>query len=312
MKKVLNSLKEIMKPYIEHLNEMQDIKQSFSNEESDIEQKLENLQTQMETEMSLCLNTNSKSSFYQKYGLMITKDLEGYYKDKEEKLKNELYEIKSKYIFKLIEAKVDLKKILLSKKKEFEFELQKELINFDNIMLELFEFPYEYNDQQQVINGDEWRELFAKSNDISERINLANDCLDFINKQLSLTEITPEEKEFLENYRGKKESSNQISPELIEEMNVIEEQDEKENLEINFKGDINAEIKNEDNNYNFVLTPIQRYNQLMQTPLFMLPNGDSITLEDYKGILGKYYSKEKNRRFSVVEIKTIYETKKAL
>lgn len=89
-------------------------------------------------------------------------------------------------------------------------ELEKQQLEFNEIMYKLSNFKYEYNDQHQVINGNEWRKLYEESNKISDRIyelkqkiaegitdseEILNvrEALANIDKYLEMTNLTEEE-----------------------------------------------------------------------------------------------------------------------
>jgi len=160
----------------------------------------------------------------------------------------------------LIEIKKALNKILLSKKKEYQFELQKEKIMFDSVMLDMFEFPYEYNEQQQVINGDDWRALFEKSSKISDKISFIEECIEYIDKKILISNITEEENNSLKifnDYITSKKDSNDL-------------------LETEIKDDNDIEQKNLAFEVPRKLSLKERYEQLMQNNIYLIEYCENI------------------------------------
>lgn len=193
----------------------------------------------------------------------------------DEKLDNNFLFDNGIILLDLIEIKKALNKILISKKKEYEFELQKEKILFDSVMLDMFEFPYEYNEQQQVINGDEWRNLFEKSSKISDKINLIEECLEYIDKKILFSKITQEEENSLRIYNEQVQTSNQI----IEEETSVNTTEKAEQI-------------------------------FIQDKLYTLPNSKKIDLEDYQLMLDNYYKKDKGQKYIVFDVDTLSKYQK--
>lgn len=170
---------------------------------------------------------NSNSNFFASYGSMLRKDLEREYsfklkelednfKDQEEALVAEIAKLKvvteeekttkqaledlgkkSDYtrvdLRELVEVKGSLRKQLISEQKRLNFELKQQQINFDSAMLKLDAFKYEYNAQQQVINGADWRAIYEESNKIADKIDEIRKALKKVEEYLNLTELTKEE-----------------------------------------------------------------------------------------------------------------------
>lgn len=127
----------------------------------------------------------------------------------------------------LVEIKDDIRKKLFAERKRLNQELlelkpQQEIYEqtslelkqlqqeFKEITDKLSNFKYEYNDQNQVINSDEWRKLYEESNEISKRIqeiiellseqmtvihqlNDISKSLEKVEEYIKLTELTKEE-----------------------------------------------------------------------------------------------------------------------
>jgi len=170
---------------------------------------------------------NSNSNFFASYGSMLRKDLEREYsfklkelednfKDQEEALVAEIAKLKvvteeekttkqtledlgkkSDYtrvdLRELVEVKGSLRKQLIAEQKRLNFELKQQQINFDSAMLKLDAFKYEYNAQQQVINGADWRAIYEESNKIADKIDEIRKALKKVEEYLNLTELTKEE-----------------------------------------------------------------------------------------------------------------------
>lgn len=190
-----------------------------------IEDYKEKMNREIEEYISKAMDTNS--NFFAGYGSMLRKDLEQEYskklkeleasfKEKEQAMiaeinslkivsedeKNEkqaldLLDKKTDYskvdLRELFEIKGNLRKQLIAEQKRLNFELKQQQINFDSAMLKLDAFKYEYNDQQQVINGAEWRKIYESSNEISDKMNEIRNALKKVEEYLNLTEPTKEE-----------------------------------------------------------------------------------------------------------------------
>lgn len=93
----------------------------------------------------------------------------------------------------LVEIKEKLRKSLFAEQKRLNFELKQQQIVFDAIMLKLGAFKYEYNDQQQVINGAEWRAIYEESNKVADKIDALRKALKKVEEYIKLTDLTKEE-----------------------------------------------------------------------------------------------------------------------
>jgi len=74
-------------------------------------------------------------------------------------------------------------------------ELKNQEKKFDLLTSELDSFKYEYNDEQQVINGEAWRKLYDESISASRKIKQLKTILDNIEENINLLELTEEEKQ---------------------------------------------------------------------------------------------------------------------
>lgn len=165
----------------------------------------------------------------------------------------ELVEIKDELRKKLFaeRKRLDLELIDLRKDyneyEEVSLELKEKQLEFTKVMDKLSNFKYEYNDQNQVINNDDWRKLYEESDLISVKIQLltktlsekmevvhklnnVKKSLEKVEEYIKLTELTKEEtaavmmsmtpwerKEYDRRKENKKEDS------LFEELNFDEE-----------------------------------------------------------------------------------------
>ena len=134
-------------------------------------------------------------------------------------------------------------------KSSLPMELEKHQLKFNEIMYKLSNFKYEYNDQHQVINGNEWRKLYEESNLISDEIydlkqKIAKDLTDSdeileikeslskLDEYLDMTNLTDEEIkvimmsmtpwEKVEYDRRKKVTNNDLLPDIDEISNNID------------------------------------------------------------------------------------------
>lgn len=97
------------------------------------------------------------------------------------------------YIRKTVDIKEDIRKKLKAKQKELEFAISKEKLNFDSIMLELSQFKYIYDENHTPINASEWKALYQKSSDSSDKMNSLKANLNQLKQYLLETELTEEE-----------------------------------------------------------------------------------------------------------------------
>lgn len=95
----------------------------------------------------------------------------------------------------LAEIKGNLRKTLFAEQRRLNLELKQQQNNFDSAMLRLESFKYEYNDQQQVINGADWRAIYEESNAISDKINELRKALKKVEEYIKLTDLTKKEAE---------------------------------------------------------------------------------------------------------------------
>lgn len=223
MKSNLEILNDIMKPYFD--KQEQDILDSKNiiEERKSLEDELAQLPTRREIvirdfkekrdrEINEYINQvlNSDSNFFSNYGSMVRRDLEREYDSKLESIKKD-FDSKEQDLVSRIEQlnkapnyhNVDLRELanlkgdlriqLLAEQRRLNLELRKEQINFDSVMLELSNFKYEYNEQNQVVNGFEFRNLYEKSNSIIDRQNQLKSDLKTLEEYLNLTILTKEE-----------------------------------------------------------------------------------------------------------------------
>lgn len=232
MENSLERLEQIMKPYFDKQNEIEmlsnsnkdeikeakdeiaELKEKRKLERAKLELRLERLRANKDREIEEYVS--SQPSFYAGYATTVRKDLEQAYKAQEDELIAEIKDFNKKteeeikamenlkainsrldysrvYLKEMIDVKESLRRPLIAEQKEITFALQREKINFDSVMLELSNFKYQYNDQHQVTNGLEWKELYEKSNQISNKINQLRNSLKVVEEYLNLTELTKEE-----------------------------------------------------------------------------------------------------------------------
>lgn len=233
MENSLERLEQIMKPYFDKKEEIEALSNANSNEASEVKDEIAELRAKRKEERiklelrleRLRANKDkeieeyvlSQPSFYAGYAATVRKDLEQAYKAQEEDLMAEIKEFNKRtedeikamenlkainsrvnynrvYLREMIDLKNSLRKSLITEQKEISYALQREKINFDSVMLELSNFKYQYNDQHQVTNGLEWKELFEKSNQISNKMNELRNALKVVEEYLNLTELTEDEK----------------------------------------------------------------------------------------------------------------------
>lgn len=93
----------------------------------------------------------------------------------------------------LVEIKETLRKSLFAEQRRLNLELKQQQIVFDAIMLKLDSFKYEYNDQQQVTNGADWRAIYEESNKVADKIDALRKALKKVEEYIKLTDLTKEE-----------------------------------------------------------------------------------------------------------------------
>ena len=163
MENSLEIIENIMQPYFEKQEAAQNTLVQINTLKLRLERLLDNKEKEIQEYIDN--NVNRNTNFYSSYGTMIRKDLELAYKDREESLRKEIEALETKNRFnrvdlrELVEIKEEARKQLISQKKSLDLELQQQKINFDAVMLELSKFEYEYNDQNQVVNGDVFRKI---------------------------------------------------------------------------------------------------------------------------------------------------------
>lgn len=206
------NIEEIMKPYFDKKEEIENknkINNNYLEEKRIIELRLERLRDNKEEEIEEYVKNavSDRPDFYAGYGAMIRKDLEQAYLSKEQKLEAQIKELDEKMknnsnevaryyrvdVRELVDVKHDLRKSLIAAKKELEIKLQEATLRFDAVMYKLSTFKYEYDENHNVLNGNEYRELFELSNSLIEvKYNLQRD-LKQVDEYLTLTELTEEE-----------------------------------------------------------------------------------------------------------------------
>lgn len=206
------NIEEIMKPYFdkkEELEKKQEINNKYLEERNMLNLRLERLRDNKDREIEEYVQNAvaDRPDFYAGYGAMIRKDLEQAYVAKEQELQNQIRELNEKMeinskelsryhrvdIRELVDIKHELRKSLMSAKKELEIKLQEANLRFEAVMFKLSTFKYEYDENHNVLNGNEYRELFEESNSLIDvKYNLQRN-LKQIDEYLNITELTEEE-----------------------------------------------------------------------------------------------------------------------
>lgn len=83
---------------------------------------------------------------------------------------------------------------------ETQIELHRQKSRFDEIMNKRLVFKFEYNDQNQVINSNEWRNLYEESTSISEKISYLTNILSEKNSVIEEIKNINEAIKMLEEY----------------------------------------------------------------------------------------------------------------
>ena len=207
-----------------------------------------------------------RPEFYAGYGVMIRKDLEQEYIKREKALELEIINLSDKInnnylkiarnnkkireseeakkvgetnkfynvdVRELVDIKHDLRKLLISAKKELEIKIKEVSLRFEAVMYKLSTFKYQYDENHKVVNGNEYRRLFEESNTLVEvKYNIQAE-LKKLEEYLNLTELTEEEVKTImmsmtpwekEEYDRRKALNTEIDvvSEDLEEVNVEE------------------------------------------------------------------------------------------
>lgn len=195
------SLEELMKPYFDKKEEIENLSSQKNVEIRTLELRLEKLKDNRQREIDDYIQEASKTdlNFYAGYTASLRKSLEAAYDEKENSIITEIEKLKNKsdysrvYIREMIELKDKLRKELVAKKKDLNIELIKANIEFQKANLELSSFKYEYNSERQVLNGDKWKGLYNKFSLATSLIQEIKKELEMIDDYLRVTELTEEE-----------------------------------------------------------------------------------------------------------------------
>jgi len=193
------NLEEIMKPYYD---KKENIEKKYIERKSFLTLRLENLRNNKAREIEEYVQNAvaERPDFYAGYGAMIRKDLEQAYAKKEQELEQEIKDNDKYYrldVRELVSIKEDLRKELISARKQIELQISEIELKMDTIALQLTRFEPVYDDNYQMLNGGERAKLFNENHRLIEvKFNLEKQ-LETINENLNLTEITKEEASIL-------------------------------------------------------------------------------------------------------------------
>ena len=196
MENSLEVIENIMKPYFEKKEKLNNSNVELNSAKIRLENLLNNKEREIEEYLSSDLVKGQ--TFYSGYEAMIRKDLENAYKEKEELLRKEILELeRNKYknvdLREMVDLKGDLRKQLFEQQRTLKISLEEQQLLFKMTMLKLDNFKNQYNEQNQIINGDERRNLFDESNKIVDKINEIKNALKKTEQYLELTTLTSEE-----------------------------------------------------------------------------------------------------------------------
>ena len=176
----------------------------------------------------------------------------------------------------LFNLKGDIRKKLFAYKKELDLELQREKMKFDNSMLDLSEFKYEYNDQHQVTNGSKWRELYERSNQIIDKINNIKEALKALEKNLDLTDFKNDKYISLAPWEQAE----------YDRRNKITNDDNNSNVSSDLV-DIENKINNDENNRNVPKDLVDTYTPVKSD--FSIVDGEYV-VDDYEKLSSLIYN----------------------
>ena len=189
------NLEEIMKPYFDKQKE---IKNNYEVRKNSLRLQLEKIRDNKESEIAEYIQNAvlDGRDFYAGYSAMIREDLERAYAQKESELEKEIASVDKYYrvdVKEAIEIKGEIRKELVAAKKELELDLMEAKIEFDTVMFKLKKFNYVYDENHNVLNADEFKELYAESNRLIEVKYGYETELKKLDEYLQMTELTEEE-----------------------------------------------------------------------------------------------------------------------
>lgn len=189
------NLEEIMKPYFDKQNE---IKNNYEVRKNSLRMQLERIRDNKESEIAEYIQNAvlDGRDFYAGYSAMIREDLERAYAQREAELEKEIANVDNYYrvdVREAIEIKSEIRKDLVAAKKELELNLMEAKIEFDTVMFKLKRFNYVYDENHNVLNGNEFKDLYAESNRLIEVKYGYETELKKLEEYLQMTELTEEE-----------------------------------------------------------------------------------------------------------------------
>ena len=219
------NLEEIMKPYYD---KKENIEKQYIERKSFLNLRLENLRNNKAREIEEYVQNAvaERPDFYAGYGAMIRKDLEQAYAKKEQELEQEIKDNDKYYrldVRELVSIKEDLRKKLISARKEIELQIAEVGVQLDSLKLKYARFEPVYDENYNMLNGDERTKIFNENHRLIEvKYNLEKQ-LEAIKENLSITEITKEEASIL---------MMSLTPWEQEELNRRRASREVENVEV--------------------------------------------------------------------------------
>lgn len=193
------NLEAIMKPYYDKKEE---IEKKYIERKNFLSLRLENLRNNKEREIEEYIQNAvaERPNFYAGYGAMIRKDLEQAYAKKEQELEQEIKD-NSKYyrldVRELVSIKEELRKELISARKGIELQLKEIQLQMATIELKYARFEPIYDDNYNMINGEERANIFNENNKLIEVKYNLEEQLKAIQENLTITEPTKEETSIL-------------------------------------------------------------------------------------------------------------------
>ena len=277
-----NSQNETINRYEEENKKYREENESYEREIAAINVRLENYRKNRNAEIEEYVKNavSDRPEFYAGYGAMIRKDLEQEYLNREKALEHQRNEFNDKInnnylkisennkliekanqtknvvetnkfynvdVRELVDIKHDLRKSLISAKKELETKLKEIELRFDAVMYKLSTFKYEYDENHNVLNGNEYRELFEQSNSLIEvKYNLQNN-LNKVDEYLKITELTEEEVKVvmmsMSDYEKEEYNRRKCAPSEEIMVEVYEEPEKNVDTEIRLEDNNDSSIK---------------------------------------------------------------------
>jgi len=276
--------------------ELEELRVSMKVTIKELEEKKE-----QEIEEYINKTIDSNSSFYVNFGSMLRKDLEQEYNKKIQATKDKFKDEEDKLISKIEKLKFEEPENanLVDEYALLNFELEEEQKRLDSLIFNLSNFKYEYNDQNQIINGFEWREIYQKMDLVSKKIKNIKEQIKNIEEKNSLVS---DESLFIELPTDEdiKELTDFIIPDYEKTDGNVVVNENGDLFKIIYE-DIIKEIENIKSKDLQEGTGLYNTDDLFDRSFLRLPCGDHFDSDDFNVAINNYYNKPKGTTYVVKE-----------